>query len=84
MAKKYHISCGMAGIYAGETNAKGTEWKNKSDCTTEAIEAVRDYLVDELSDSLDGDGETAGYTWNRKDGKTVELIVRVRDTEPKN
>ena len=41
---EYHVSCGMFGIYAGTVKKNGTEWKDKTRVTDEAIEAVRDWL----------------------------------------
>ena len=42
---KYHVGCGLAGIYAGVLNPKNqSEWKDKSECTNQAIVAVRDYM----------------------------------------
>ena len=47
---EYHVGCGMFGnIYAGTTSAprKGglKMWRNKSDVTSEAIEAVMGILL---------------------------------------
>lgn len=71
---EYHVGCGLAGIYAGTLKAKKQdEWLNKSLVTEEAIEAVRDYLFMNMKS---GD-TTYGYSWKRKDGRTVELVVRV-------
>lgn len=44
---EYHVSCGMFGIYAGTVKRNGTEWKDKTRVTDEAIEAVRDWLLSE-------------------------------------
>lgn len=44
---EYHVSCGMFGIYAGTVKKNGTEWKDKTRVTDEAIEAVRDWLLSE-------------------------------------
>lgn len=75
---EYHVSAGIAGIYAGKTNKNGTEWLDKSEVTDEALGAVRDYLVDKLQANNKIEG---GYEWNRKDGKVVELLVRIREGE---
>lgn len=38
--------CGAFGIYAGTLNSRNKNmWQNKTECTDEAICAVRDYLV---------------------------------------
>lgn len=71
---EYHIGCGIAAIYAGVLKNKD-EWKEKSDCTDEAIEAVRDYMVDNL---LIGT-KSNGYEWKLKDGRTVELRITIKD-----
>ena len=76
----YHVSAGLAGIYAGKTNKNGTEWIDKSEVTDEAFCAVRDYLVDKLQANNKTEG---GYEWNRKDGKVVELLVRIKEGEDK-
>lgn len=34
---KYHVGCGIAGIYAGTLNKSGTMWVNKSDVTDEVM-----------------------------------------------
>ena len=39
---EYHIGCGAFAIYAGTLNAKNKNlWQNKTECTDEAINAVR-------------------------------------------
>lgn len=43
---EYHVGCGIAGIYAGILKADGQEWKSKSCVTTEALNAVAQYLLD--------------------------------------
>lgn len=78
--KKYHVSCGAFGIYAGTVKANGEEWKDKSDCTDEAIEAVRDYLVQECLGGLDCKvSDKGGYYWKLKDGRTVKLIIAIEE-----
>ena len=77
---KYHVSAGAFGIYAGRINKKGDKWLEKSDVTDEALFAVRDYLYDQAV----AEGKSiCGYEWDRKDGKVVELIVKIRDGEDK-
>lgn len=41
---EYHVGCGIAGIYAGTVKSNGYEWRNKSDVTKEALDAVAGYL----------------------------------------
>lgn len=42
---KYHVGCGIFGIYAGTLSTKGDAWKNKTDVTNEALGAVAQYLL---------------------------------------
>ena len=44
MSNKYHVGIGLCGIYAG-TLRKPNEWKDKSEVTKEALEAVAQYLL---------------------------------------
>ena len=77
---KYRVACGAFGIYAGTLKTNGVEWKDKSDCTDEAIEAVRDYLVQECLGGLDcSRGHNGGYSWKLKDGRTVKLMVTIEE-----
>ena len=78
---EYHVGCGAFGIYAGTLSSKNKNlWQNKTECTDEAICAVRDYMVQELLGGLDcPDGKTSGYSWKLKDGRTVELHITVQE-----
>lgn len=77
---EYHIGCGCFGIYAGTLNSKNKSlWQNKSECTDEALCAVRDYMVQELLGGTDcKKNNTGGYEWDLKDGSIVELRVTIR------
>ena len=78
---KYHVGAGIAGIYAG-TLKNDSEWKDKTECTDEAINAVRDYMVDECLGGMDcNKGTTGGYSWKLKDGRTVELRITIKEAE---
>lgn len=44
---EYHVGCGAFGIYAGTLNKNKTMWKNKSNVTNEALDAVAQYLLQE-------------------------------------
>ena len=44
---KYHVGCGITGIFAGTINKTGTMWVNKSDVTEEAISAVARFLLEQ-------------------------------------
>ena len=86
---EYHVGCGAFGIYAGTLNAKNKNiWQNKTECTDEAIEAVRDYMIDECLGGFDcSKQETGGYSWKLKDGRSVELRICIRgemENETKN
>lgn len=79
---EYHVGCGAFGIYAGTLNSRNKNmWQNKTECTDEAICAVRDYLVQELLGGLHGDKSSGGYEWPLKDGRIVELRVTIKDGE---
>ena len=77
---EYHIGCGAFGIYAGTLNSKKKSlWQNKTECTDEAINAVRDYMVQECLGGFECKKSTSsGYEWTLKDGRIVELRVSVR------
>lgn len=54
---KYHVGCGITGIFAGTLNKKGDRWINKSDVTDEAFSAVAQYCVNNnqaMEFSMDG------------------------------
>lgn len=60
-------------IYIGRVNKKEDNWLEKEDRTDEVLEAVRNHLCQNLKD-----GETkTGYSWKRKDGKIVKLMLEV-------
>lgn len=75
MNKEYHIGAGNFGIYAGILKTPN-EWKEKSECTNEAIEAVRDYMVDNCLTNIEQE-DTGGYTWKLKNGNIVELRISI-------
>lgn len=78
---EYHVGCGAFGIYAGTLNSKNRSlWQNKTECTDEAIEAVRDYMVQECLGGFDCKKSTSsGYEWTLKDKRAVELRVTIKD-----
>lgn len=79
---EYHVGCGMAGIYAVTMNKDKTMWQNKTEVTDKAINAVRDYMVQELLGGLDCSKATSsGYQWTLKDGRVAELRVTVKEKE---
>ena len=74
---EYHVGCGLAGIYAG-TLRKPDEWRNKSDVTNEAINAVVQYMYFKIPEN-----ENAfAYGFKMRDGKYVRLMVEVSDVCP--
>lgn len=80
---EYHVGCGAFAIYAGTLNNKNKSlWQNKTECTDEAINAVRDYMMGECLGGLDcSKGSTGGYEWTLKDGRIVELQVTIKNAE---
>ena len=82
---EYHVGCGLAGIYVGILNSKNQfMWQHKTECTDEAITAVRDYMVDNcLGGTACTKSTSGGYTWKLKDGRTVELRVTIKEVDQK-
>ena len=77
---EYHVGCGAFGIYAGTLNSKNKNlWQNKTECTNEALCAVRDYLVQECLGGLNGGRPSGGYEWTLKDGRVVKLLVAIEN-----
>ena len=76
----YHVGCGAFAIYAGTLNSRNKNlWQNKTECTDEAINAVRDYMVQELLGGFDCcKAESSGYEWTLKDGRIVELRIGIK------
>ena len=76
----YHVGCGMFEIYAGTLNMNQTKWVNKSECTDEAINAVRDYMVTDCLGDLDcSKASEGGYSWQLNDERTVKLMIAIVD-----
>lgn len=69
---KYHVGCGITGIYAGTLNKKGDMWVNKSDVTDEAISAVAQFLLEHE--------ETMEFNYQ---GKRYRLAVEPQESENK-
>lgn len=78
---EYHVGCGAFAIYAGTLNSRNKNmWQNKTECTDEAINAVRDYMVQNLLGGFDCSKATSsGYEWTLKDERTVELRVTIKE-----
>ena len=77
---EYHVCCGAFAIYAGTLNSRNKNlWQNKSECTDEALCAVRDYIVQDCLGGLScTKAVSGGYKWTIKDGRIVELRVTIR------
>lgn len=76
---EYHIDSGIAGIYAGILK-NSSEWKEKTECTDEALQAVRDWMVLDLLGGLKcPKGNEGGYKWKLKDGRTVKLSISITE-----
>jgi hypothetical protein len=77
---EYHVGCGAFAIYAGTLNKNKTMWQNKTECTDEAINAVRDYMIYELLGGFDcKKADTSAYQWKLKDGRTAELRIAIKE-----
>ena len=78
MMAKYHVGCGIAGIYAGTLKKSGDEWLNKSDVTNEAINAVAQHMYFQVPE-----GEKSfAYGFKMHDGNYIRLKVEVSDKCP--
>lgn len=77
---EYHVGCGAFGIYAGTLNSRNKNmWQDKTECTDEALEAVRDYMALECLGGYDcTKGQAGGFKWTLKDGRIAELRITVR------
>ena len=51
------------------------KWVDPHDMTSEAIQAVRDYLFAQIENEDTG----SGYQWRREDGKYVKLMLTIED-----
>ena len=51
------------------------KWVDPHDMTSEAIQAVRDYLFAQIENEDNG----SGYQWKRADGKYVKLMLTIED-----
>lgn len=85
---EYHVGMGILGaaIYAGTLEPKNKRlWRNKTDCTEEAIAAVRDYMVEQILGGFECEkAKSGGWSWELKDGIAVELTIAIKDREDKD
>lgn len=75
---EYHVGAGLFGIYCGTLNKPlkngSVTWKNKTECTDEALCAVRDFLKNEADrEKL----SRHGYEWTTKNGEVVRLVIEI-------
>ena len=70
----------MAEYHAGTLNAKHKNlWQSKTECTDEAIDSVRDYMVNKLLGGFDCEkAVSCVYEWTLKDGRVVELRIAIK------
>lgn len=75
---EYHVGCGpISGeIFAGTLSKNKDRWLNRSTVTDEAINAVRDHLVDMARREH---REWYGYEWYLKDGRKVALSIKIEE-----
>lgn len=80
---EYHVGCGAFAIYAGTLEPRNKKlWRNKTNCTDEAIEAVRDYMVTECLGGFDcSKANSGGWEWKLKDGRIVELRITIKENK---
>lgn len=74
----YHVGCGWSGIFAGTLNRKGDMWRNKSNVTNEALNAVAEYMRYKIPD----DDNCYALGFKTRDGKYLRLKVEIADTCP--
>ena len=78
----YHVGCGAFGIYAGRLSKDKSMWIDgaRTEVTDEAICAVRDYLLMQIENGK-SPSNSFGYEWIMKNGKTVQLAVKIKEGE---
>ena len=69
------VVCGIANHSIFVTEVNNPTYVS-SPVKTNAISAVRDYMVDEIPAGKN----STGYSWKRSDGKIIKLICMVDDT----
>lgn len=76
---EYHVGCGMFGnIYAGTMSAPRKDglqmWRNKSDVTSEAVEAVMGHFIMEMERD---DKNEIQKSWGVRGGKTLKVTFEL-------
>ena len=80
---EYHVGCGMFGnIYAGTMSAPRKDglqmWRNKSDVTSEAIEAVMGHFIIEMERD---DKNKIQKSWGVRGGKKLKVTFELSTDE---
>lgn len=80
---EYHVGCGMFGnIYAGTMSAPRKDglqmWRNKSDVTSEAIEAVMGHFIMEMERD---DKNKIQKVWGVRGGKKLKVTFELSTDE---
>ena len=80
---EYHVGCGMFGnIYAGTMAPPRKDglqmWRNKSDVTSEAIEAVMGHFITEMERD---DKSKIQKAWEVRGGKTLKVTFELSVNE---
>ena len=80
---EYHVGCGAFGLSAGTLNSRNKNlWQNKTECTEEALCAVRDYMVGRFLGGIECTITKAGsYRWTLEDGRVVELRISIGEDD---
>ena len=76
---EYHVGCGMFGnIYAGTMAPPRKDglqmWRNKSDVTSEAVEAVMGHFIMEMKRD---DKNEIQKSWGVRGGKTLKVTFEL-------
>lgn len=80
---EYHVGCGMFGnIYAGTMAPPRKDglqmWRNKSDVTIEAVEAVMGHFITEMERD---DKSKIQKAWEVRGGKTLKVTFELSVNE---
>lgn len=77
---EYHVGCGMfsGNIYAGTMAPPRKDglqmWRNKSDVTQEAIEAVMTHFITEMERNKENEIK---HAWGVRGGKTLKVTFEL-------
>ena len=80
---EYHVGCGLfgnvyAGTYAPPRKDGLQAWRNKSDVTSEAIEAVMGHFIMEMERD---DKNKVPKAWGVRGGKTLKVTFEISTRE---